>query len=54
MLRKGGKFMNFQENDSLKDVLEKYGRDITKNVEDKKIDPVIGRCNSYFIAEDKK
>ena len=43
MLRKGGKFMNFQENDSLKDVLEKYGRDITKNVEDKKIDPVIGR-----------
>ena len=35
--------MNFQENDSLKDVLEKYGRDITKNVEDKKIDPVIGR-----------
>lgn len=35
--------MNFQENDSLKNVLEKYGRDITKNVVDNKIDPVIGR-----------
>lgn len=35
--------MNFQENDSLKNVLEKYGRDITKNVVDNKVDPVIGR-----------
>jgi len=35
--------MNFQENDSLKNVLEKYGRDITKNVSDNKVDPVIGR-----------
>jgi len=35
--------MNFQENDSLKNVLEKYGRDITKNVTDNKVDPVIGR-----------
>ncbi len=35
--------MNFQENDSLKNVLEKYGRDITKNVADNKVDPVIGR-----------
>lgn len=35
--------MNFQENDSLKNVLEKYGRDITKNVIDNKVDPVIGR-----------
>lgn len=24
-------------------VLEKYGRDITKNVEDNKVDPIIGR-----------
>lgn len=35
--------MNFQENESLKNVLEKYGRDITKNVTDNKVDPVIGR-----------
>lgn len=35
--------MNFQENEDLKNVLEKYGRDITKNVSDNKIDPVIGR-----------
>ena len=35
--------MNFGENDSLKNVLEKYGRDITKNVTDNKVDPVIGR-----------
>ena len=41
--KKGGDFMNFQENDSLKNVLEKYGRDITKNVVDNKVDPVIGR-----------
>ena len=35
--------MNFENNDELKDVLEKYGRDITKNVKDNKVDPVIGR-----------
>lgn len=43
IVKKGGDFMNFQENDSLKNVLEKYGRDITKNVVDNKVDPVIGR-----------
>lgn len=35
--------MNFKEDESLKNVLEKYGRDITKNVTDNKVDPVIGR-----------
>ncbi len=30
-------------NEELKNVLEKYGRDITKNVSDNKVDPVIGR-----------
>lgn len=35
--------MNFQDEESLKNVLEKYGRDITKNVTDNKVDPVIGR-----------
>ncbi len=35
--------MNFENNDELKDVLNKYGRDITKNVKDNKVDPVIGR-----------
>ncbi len=29
--------------EDLKNVLEKYGRDITKNVKDNKVDPVIGR-----------
>lgn len=29
--------------EELKNVLEKYGRDITKNVQDNKVDPVIGR-----------
>ena len=29
--------------EELKDVLNKYGRDITKNVMDNKVDPVIGR-----------
>jgi len=32
-----------QNNEELKNVLEKYGRDITKNVRDNKVDPVIGR-----------
>ena len=35
--------MNFENNDELKAVLNKYGRDITKNVLDNKVDPVIGR-----------
>lgn len=35
--------MNFENNDELKDVLNKYGRNITKNVLDNKVDPVIGR-----------
>ena len=35
--------MNCENNDELKDVLNKYGRDITKNVLDNKVDPVIGR-----------
>lgn len=35
--------MNFENNDELKDVLNKYGQDITKNVLDNKVDPVIGR-----------
>lgn len=35
--------MNFENKDDLKNVLEKYGRDITKNVIDNKVDPVIGR-----------
>ena len=30
-------------NEELKDVLNKYGRDITENVKDNKVDPVIGR-----------
>ncbi len=30
-------------NEELKDVLNKYGRDITKSVKDNKVDPVIGR-----------
>ena len=32
-----------ENNDELKNVLEKYGRDITKNARDNKVDPVIGR-----------
>ena len=35
--------MNFTNNDELEKPLEKYGRDITKNVQDNKVDPVIGR-----------
>lgn len=33
--------MNFENKDE--NVLEKYGRDIVKNVRDGKVDPVIGR-----------
>ena len=35
--------MNYENNDALENVLEKYGRDITKSVSDNKVDPVIGR-----------
>lgn len=35
--------MNFENKDDLQNVLEKYGRNITKNVQDGKVDPVIGR-----------
>ena len=30
-----------ENNEELKDVLNKYGRDITKNVKDNKVTPVI-------------
>ena len=32
-----------ENNEEFKDVLNKYGRDITENVKDNKVDPVIGR-----------
>ncbi len=35
--------MPMDNNEELQNVLEKYGRDITKNVQDNKVDPVIGR-----------
>ena len=35
--------MNEQFQENLENVLEKYGRDITKSAKDGKIDPVIGR-----------
>ena len=35
--------MNMENNQEFKDVLNKYGRDITKSVLDNKVDPVIGR-----------
>jgi len=35
--------MNNPYQENLENVLEKYGRDITKNVKDGKVDPVIGR-----------
>ena len=35
--------MNFENKEDTKNVLEKYGRDITKCASDNKIDPVIGR-----------
>ena len=35
--------MNTENNEEFKDVLNKYGRDITKSVLDNKVDPVIGR-----------
>ena len=40
---KGGDIMMPDNGESLKNVLEKYGRDITKNVLENKVDPVIGR-----------
>ena len=33
----------YNESDNLQNVLEKYGRDIVKSVQDNKLDPVIGR-----------
>ena len=36
-------FVMYPENNEELKVLEKYGRDITKNVRDNKVDPVIGR-----------
>ena len=35
--------MNPEYEESLKDVLKKYGRDITESVRNGKVDPVIGR-----------
>ncbi len=35
--------MHNENNEELKNVLDKYGRDITKNARDNKVDPVIGR-----------
>lgn len=35
--------MNLENKDELENVLEKYGRDITQNVKDNKVDPIIGR-----------
>ena len=35
--------MMYPNNQEEENVLEKYGRDITKNVTDNKVDPVIGR-----------
>ena len=32
-----------ENNEELKNVLDKYGRDITKSARDNKVDPVIGR-----------
>ena len=40
---KEGFVMYPENNEDLKNVLEKYGRDITKNVRYNKVDPVIGR-----------
>ena len=34
-------------NEENENVLEKYGRDITKNVKDGKVDPVIGRDEEF-------
>ena len=43
MLKKEGLNMYNENNEELKNVLDKYGRDITKNARDNKVDPVIGR-----------
>ena len=42
----------YEEN--LQNVLEKYGRDITKNVKDNKVDPVIGRDKNSFKKNKKQ
>ena len=41
--KKEGLNMYNENNEELKNVLDKYGRDITKNARDNKVDPVIGR-----------
>ena len=41
--RRGGKKMEQATTENQLEVLEKYGRDLVKNVEDGKVDPVIGR-----------
>ena len=43
MFKKEGLNMYNENNEELKNVLDKYGRDITKNARDNKVDPVIGR-----------
>ena len=40
---RGGNMVNNQEPENQYEVLEKYGRDLTKDVENGKLDPVIGR-----------
>ena len=41
--------MNNPYQENLENVLEKYGRDITKNVKDGKVDPVIGRDDKILV-----
>ena len=43
LFKKEGLNMYNENNEELKNVLDKYGRDITKNARDNKVDPVIGR-----------
>ena len=40
---RGGNMVNSQNPENQYEVLEKYGRDLTKDVADGKLDPVIGR-----------
>ena len=40
---RGGNMVNNQNPENQYEVLEKYGRDLTKDVADGKLDPVIGR-----------
>lgn len=43
LIRRGGKKMDTQTSENNIEALEKYGRDLVKDVSDGKIDPVIGR-----------